>query len=129
MRLQPSNPQTWLALGEYDLRTGQPQAALKELRAAVYLNPEAIAPEADIAENAELISIQNDYVQALRDTASGGGTARALDSEAPYAADRRPSSTRPRAAERLRPAAARGAATSICSKPKSSSSAASVRRV
>jgi hypothetical protein len=72
---QPSNFRTWQALGEYDLHAGQPQAALQALRAAVYLNPEAVAPRADITENAELLSIQNAYLQALRDTASGGGTA------------------------------------------------------
>jgi O-antigen ligase len=75
VHLQPSNFHTWQALGEYDLRIGQPQAALQALRAAVYLNPEAVAPRADITENAELLSIQNSYLQALRDTASGGGTA------------------------------------------------------
>ncbi len=75
VHLQPSNFHTWQALGEYDLRVGQPQGALQALRATVYLNPEAVAPRADIAENAELLSIQNDYLQALRDTAGGGGTA------------------------------------------------------
>ncbi len=75
VHLQPSNFHTWQALGEYDLRVGQPQSALQALRATVYLNPEAVAPRAEIAENAELLSIQNDYLQALRDTASGGGTA------------------------------------------------------
>jgi hypothetical protein len=75
VHLQPSNFHTWQALGEYDLRVGQPQAALQALRATVYLNPEAVAPRADIADNAELLSIQNAYLQALRDTASGGGTA------------------------------------------------------
>jgi O-antigen ligase len=75
VHLQPSNFHTWQALGEYDLRTGQPQAALQALRATVYLNPEAVAPRAEIATNAELLSIQNAYLQALRDTAGGGGTA------------------------------------------------------
>ncbi len=75
VHLQPSNFHTWQALGEYDLQTGQPQAALQALRAAVYLNPEAVAPRAQITQNAELLSIQNSYLQALRDTASGGGTA------------------------------------------------------
>jgi hypothetical protein len=74
VHLQPSNFHTWQALGEYDLRVGQPQAALQALRATVYLNPEAVAPRTDIANNAELLSIQNAYLQALRDTASGGGT-------------------------------------------------------
>ena len=56
VRLQPSNPETWLTLGEYDL-ANNPRAAVGELRAAVYLNPESIAA-------------QNAYVQALRATSS-----------------------------------------------------------
>jgi O-Antigen ligase len=75
VHLQPADFHTWQALGEYDLRTSQPRAALNALRAAVYLNPEAVAPRADIAENAELLTIQNDYLQALRATGSNGGTA------------------------------------------------------
>jgi hypothetical protein len=65
VRLQPSNPQTWLTLGEYDL-SGNPRAAVDELAAAIYLNPESIAPQAIAAGNPEAIAIQNDYVQALR---------------------------------------------------------------
>jgi len=52
VQIQPSNPETWLTLGEYDLKSN-PRAAVAELRAAVYLNPESIAA-------------QNAYVQALR---------------------------------------------------------------
>jgi O-antigen ligase len=52
VRMQPSNPQTWLTLGEYDM-AAHPQDAVGELRAAVYLDPESIP-------------IQNAYVQALR---------------------------------------------------------------
>jgi cytochrome c-type biogenesis protein CcmH/NrfG len=52
VQMQPSNPETWLTLGEYDLKS-HPLAAVGELRAAVYLNPESIAA-------------QNAYVQALR---------------------------------------------------------------
>ena len=65
----------WQALGEYDLSVDQPQAALQALQAAVYLNPEAVAPRASIAENGELLSIQNAYLQALRAVGSKGGTA------------------------------------------------------
>jgi tetratricopeptide (TPR) repeat protein len=65
VRLQPSNPQTWLTLGEYDL-AGNPRAAVDELGAAIYLNPESVAPEAIAQGNPEAITIQNDYVQALR---------------------------------------------------------------
>jgi hypothetical protein len=39
---------------------------VKELGAAIYLNPESIAPEAIARLDPEAITIQNDYVQALR---------------------------------------------------------------
>jgi hypothetical protein len=76
VRLQPSNPQTWVALGEYDL-TRDPEAALGDLHAAIYLNPESIAPELVADGNPEAITIQNDYVEALRATGSSAtaGTA------------------------------------------------------
>jgi O-antigen ligase len=67
VRLQPSNPETWVHLGEYDLPS-DPRSALNELRAAIYLNPESIAPEAIVKGNEESIAIQNDYIQALRAT-------------------------------------------------------------
>jgi hypothetical protein len=65
VRLQPSNPQTWLALGRYDL-TGNPRASVKELQAAIYLNPESIAPEAIANGEREAIEIHNQYIQALQ---------------------------------------------------------------
>ncbi len=68
VRLQPSNPQTWKALGIYDLQTHNPKEALNELRAAVYLNPEAIAPEATIVYYPELLEVRNAYLLALRET-------------------------------------------------------------
>jgi len=71
VRLQPSNPQTWKVLGEYDLQAHDPQDALNELRAAIYLNPEAIAPEATIVYYPELIEVRNAYLLALRETGSG----------------------------------------------------------
>jgi len=52
VKLQPSNPQTWLTLGRYD-RSRNPKAAVRELRAALYLNPQSIPT-------------QNEYVLALR---------------------------------------------------------------
>jgi O-antigen ligase len=64
VRLQPSNPQTWLALARSDLAR-YPRAALQELQAAIYLNPESIAPEA-LAKEPQAIEIRNDYIQALR---------------------------------------------------------------
>jgi O-Antigen ligase len=65
VRLQPSNPQTWLTLGQFDLAK-YPRAAEHELAAAIYLNPESVSPEAIAQGNPEAIAIQNDYVQALR---------------------------------------------------------------
>jgi O-antigen ligase len=67
VRLQPSNPQTWTALGEFDL-SGNPAAAVRELGASIYLNPESVSPEAIAQGNPEAISIENAYVQALRAT-------------------------------------------------------------
>jgi O-antigen ligase len=78
VRLQPSNPETWLALGEFDVTTA-PREAAEELGAAIYLNPESIAPELIAGGNEEAITIQNDFIQALRGSAqleagaSGGG--------------------------------------------------------
>ncbi len=70
VRLQPSNPQTWLTLGQYDLATNDASAALHELEAAIYLNPESINPEAIAQGNPEAIAIQNDYAQASRAVAA-----------------------------------------------------------
>jgi hypothetical protein len=78
VRLQPSNPQTWLALARHDL-TSEPAVALKELQAVIYLNPESIAPEAIAPPypNPESVEIYNDYVQALRaSTSATSATAR-----------------------------------------------------
>ncbi len=71
VRLQPSNPQTWLALARHDLAS-EPAIALKELQAAIYLNPESIAPEAITPPyaNPESVEIYNDYVQSLRASAN-----------------------------------------------------------
>ncbi len=65
VRLQPSNPQTWLTLGRYDL-SADPAAAMGEFRAAIYLNPESIAPQLIAENNEEAVSIQNDFILALR---------------------------------------------------------------
>ncbi len=65
VRLQPANPETWLALGEFDLQF-EPAEALDELGAAIYLNPESIAPGLIAEGNEEAVTIQNDYVRALR---------------------------------------------------------------
>ncbi|HTZ65472.1 MAG TPA: O-antigen ligase family protein [Solirubrobacteraceae bacterium] len=65
VRRQPSNPQTWLELGRYDL-VHAPADALEDFQAAIYLNPESIAPEAIADGNREAIAIQNNYIEALR---------------------------------------------------------------
>ncbi len=65
VKLQPSNPQTWLVLGRYDLAEGNAQAAVHEIEAAIYLDPESISPEAIAAGEREAIQIHNDYIQAL----------------------------------------------------------------
>lgn len=51
-KLQPSNPETWMTLGVYEL-SHDPNAALTDLRAALYLNPQSIPT-------------QNEYVLARR---------------------------------------------------------------
>jgi hypothetical protein len=66
VRLQPSNPQTWLALGRFDL-SNDPRAALAELSASIYLDPKSISPEA-IATQAEAVTTYDQYIEALRAT-------------------------------------------------------------
>jgi O-Antigen ligase len=62
VRLQPSNPETWLALGEYVLNVQhEPQLALDDLRPALYLDPQSTVA-------------QNDFLTALRATPMPGLT-------------------------------------------------------
>ncbi len=72
VRLQPSNPETWLKLGRYDLANDHSpsgaQLALRELQAAIFLNPSSISAEAIAAGNREAIEIHNDYIEAVRAT-------------------------------------------------------------
>jgi len=75
VRLQPSNPQTWLTLGRFDLQT-QPKAAVGELRAGIYLDPASISPEALSAGHLEAVQTYNAYVQALRGVAQREATLR-----------------------------------------------------
>jgi hypothetical protein len=67
VKLQPSNPQAWVELARYDLKT-RPHAALKEFQAAVYLNPESIAPEeiSGPAAQPESIEIYDRLVELIR---------------------------------------------------------------
>jgi O-antigen ligase len=89
VRLQPSNPQTWLALGRDDL-AGNPRAAVQEIQAAIYLNPESVSPEA-LAKERQAVEIHNDYIQALRAAAAPAAASSAtgaLGRAAPGAAKR-----------------------------------------
>ncbi len=65
VRLQPSNPRTWLALGRLDLPL-DPAAAVQEMRAGIYLDPASISPEALTTGHPEAVQTYNDYIQALR---------------------------------------------------------------
>ena len=71
VKLQPSNPETWLHLGLYEIR-GNPRMALSDLEAVIYLDPQSIAPELITGPRASTTSIelQNAYIQALRAAAA-----------------------------------------------------------
>jgi O-antigen ligase len=75
VRQQPSNPETWLALGRFDL-TSDPSAAMKELGAFIYLNPEAISAEALAQGEPEAIEVHNDFITALRANKAAEATQR-----------------------------------------------------
>jgi hypothetical protein len=83
VREQPSNPQTWLALGRHDV-AGNPGAAVTELQAAIYLDPQSIAPEllSRTPPDPEAVSIYNAYIQALRASAAATKSASAPRSRA-----------------------------------------------
>jgi O-antigen ligase/cytochrome c-type biogenesis protein CcmH/NrfG len=66
VRIQPSNPQAWLALGRYELQDGDAAGAVGALQAAIYLNPAWISAEAIADGRRTAIETQNDYIQALR---------------------------------------------------------------
>jgi len=108
VQLQPSNPQTWLTLGQYDMASN-PSAAVSELRAAVYLDPQSVA-------------IQNAYVEALRAAPS---TSHPLRGTGAQNRARRPLASNTRRAPGRPPRAV----ASTSSKPKSPSRLTSVGRV
>jgi cytochrome c-type biogenesis protein CcmH/NrfG len=102
VRLQPSNPETWTTLGEYDM-SKNPHAAVEELRAAVYLNPQSVP-------------IQNAYVEALRKTCAANEQASSANTTTSAQNRlRRPLARSTRRAPGKPPAAK----TSTSSKPKS----------
>ncbi len=109
VRLQPSNPQTWLVLGRYDLTRGNAKAAVQELQAAIFLNPESISPEAIANGQREAIEVHNDYIRALQDATQQEAAARTA---AAHRAAARRAAARGTAARRTatRTAAARRAA-------------------
>jgi O-antigen ligase/Tfp pilus assembly protein PilF len=102
VRTQPSNPESWLALGRYELQDDDPAAAVGALQAAIYLDPELIAPEAIADGRRKAIETQNDYIQALR--------AAAAQREAHAATLKSAREARARAARRARRAARRRSA-------------------
>ncbi len=104
VRLQPSNPQTWLALGRYELEGDDPASAVGALQAAIYLNPESIAPEAIADGRREAIETHNDYIQALQASTAQRESARRA------AALKSASESRARAAARARRARRRRSA-------------------
>ncbi len=132
VRLQPSNPQTWLALGEYDL-TNNPQAAVGELRAAVYLNPESIPTQNAYVRALQAVppaSVQTYGHQAIPSSGDTRSSTPSGVQAGRRGADfqnrlRRPLASSTRRAPG-RPPAPR---TATSSKPKSASRTASVRRV
>jgi type II secretory pathway pseudopilin PulG len=74
VRLQPSNPEPWLDLGLHEL-SSDPRAALGDLEAGIYLDPQSISPELITGPRASSrsIEIQNAYIQALRASSPSPG--------------------------------------------------------
>jgi O-antigen ligase/tetratricopeptide (TPR) repeat protein len=81
VRMQPSNPQTWLTLGRFQLNS-DPRSALGELRASIYLDPASISPESIARGDREAIAIYNEYIQALRATTASGDKPASTDTTA-----------------------------------------------
>jgi hypothetical protein len=111
VRLQPSNPEPWLHLGLYEM-SSDPRAALSDLEAGIYLDPQSISPELITGPRASSrsIEIQNAYIQALRASSPSPGVVKsAIGSPAraggvaPLAPRRRPA-PRPPGSESLRAA-------------------------
>ncbi|HTU78170.1 MAG TPA: O-antigen ligase family protein [Solirubrobacteraceae bacterium] len=119
VRLQPSNWQTWLTLGRYQL-TNDPAAALRELQAAIYLDPESIAPEAIANGQREAIEIHNQYIQALQAAAAASTRAAAAASTraAAAASTRAAAAASTRPTQPARPASARISARRAAARPR-----------
>jgi Tfp pilus assembly protein PilF len=107
VRIQPSNPQAWLALGRYEIQDGDAAGAVGALQAAVYLNPAWISAEAIADGRRTAIETQNDYIEALRAAAQQREAREAAARRAAMratAAFRSASESRARAAGRRRSA-------------------------
>ena len=111
VRLQPSNPEPWLDLGLHEL-SSDPRAALGDLEAGIYLDPQSISPELITGPRASSrsIEIQNAYIEALRASSpppglvkSGSGLPAQAGGVAPLRARRR-RAPRPLGSESLRAA-------------------------
>jgi cytochrome c-type biogenesis protein CcmH/NrfG len=50
VHMQPQNFESWLALGEYDLRHGRPQLALRSLNKTMALNVNSVPGLSDVAQ-------------------------------------------------------------------------------
>lgn len=132
VKLQPSNPETWVQLGEYDLHRN-PRAAVQELRAAVYLDPQSVqtqnlyvlalraAPAA--AKSAEGARANGSHAGRSSGHAARGGGARGGGGAQKRLRRALPSSTR------RAPGTPPAPRTSTSRKPKSASKQASTRRV
>jgi hypothetical protein len=112
VRMQPSNPETWSTLGEYDLHSNS-TAAVRELRAAVYLDPQSVP-------------LQNVYVEALR-AAGPAAIASAKAGAGAAAATSARSATRPQAQKRARRALANSSARAPGTPPAPRTSTSSKR--
>jgi cytochrome c-type biogenesis protein CcmH/NrfG len=111
VRMQPSNPETWSTLGEYDLHSN-PTAAVRELRAAVYLDPQSVP-------------LQNVYVEALR--AAGPAAIASAEVGTGAAATSARTATRPQTQKRERRALANSRARAPGTPPAPRTSTSSKR--
>jgi hypothetical protein len=111
VRLQPSNPEPWLHLGLYEM-SSDPRAALSDLEAGIYLDPQSISPELITGPRASSrsIEIQNAYIQALRASSPSPGVVKSASGSPARAggvaplAPRRRRAPRPPGSESLRAA-------------------------
>jgi O-Antigen ligase len=56
VQLEPANAETWRRLGDFELATGDPRAALSDYRAAYYLDPKSAQSTSDVIVAARAVS-------------------------------------------------------------------------